>query len=216
MRSITGTMGLVVALLVAGAVPASAQWAIGAKGGITFADLSIDDAEDLDTDTRTGFNGGGFLEIPVGDVFAFQPGVYFTEKGTSFEEDGAEAEIRLNYVEIPVLGKFAVPTGGPVGIYFLGGPVVSFEAGCEVAVEGGGASLEVDCDEFDDGIDTKSTDFGVQVGAGIDFDISDGVALLLDGTYTFGLVNIDESPGAGDVKNRALSIDVGIRVPLGR
>lgn len=214
MRSISGTMVLVVALLVAGAVPASAQWAIGAKGGITIADLSIDDAVDLDSDTRTGFNGGGFLEIPLGDAFAFQPGVYFTEKGASFNDDGAEAEIRLDYVEIPVLGKFAVPTGGPVGIYFLGGPVVSFEAGCEIAVEGPGEDREVDCE--DEGVDTKSTDFGVQVGAGIDFDISDGVALLLDGTYTLGLVNIDDSPGEDDVKNRALSIDVGIRVPLRR
>ncbi len=105
---------LIVAFFV---IYASAQGIVakGLKGGINLADVRGDDVED--TELRLGFAIGGFLTYKVNEQFVVQPEIYYTSKGFKIKEEhydsatdyiSMEGTIIVNYLEIPVLGVFAV------------------------------------------------------------------------------------------------------------
>ena len=67
----------------------------------------------------------------------------------------------------------------------------------------------VSCDDT-----TKSIDYGVAAGAGLEMAVSDGLRLGVDLIYSLGLVNIDDT-SVEDIKTRHLSLQAGIVIPLG-
>jgi len=64
----------------------------------------------------------------------------------------------------------------------------------------------------DDG--TKSTDFGIAAGAGVEMAVSDGLWLGVDVIYSLGLTNVDET-AAEDIKTRHLAVQAGLVIPFG-
>jgi len=194
----------------------SAQAEIGFRGGVNFATLSGDDIDDADS--RTTLNVGGFVTLPVSSVFGIQIGAGFTSKGAESTEDGTTVSFNLSYIEIPVLAKISVPSTGNVGLHFLAGPAISFRTSCSFDAEGGGVSLSVDCDDtsiFADGGKIKKTDFGVMVGAGLDFSLAPNTSLLVELMYNLGLSELGDSGVDDNAKNRVFSILAGLSFKLG-
>jgi hypothetical protein len=125
-----------------------------------------------------------------------------------------ESELRIAYIEVPVLLKYTVGTS-IARPYFFAGPYLAFKISCEAEVGTGSASLTFDCDENEDeDAEFKSTDFGAVFGAGFDYDLG-GVTLVVDGRYDLGLSTLVDSPADPDVKNRAFAFLVGLSIPLG-
>lgn len=219
MRRSTFVLFAALGLTVATAGGADAQEVVlGAKGGINIADFSVDDEEATDTDTRTGVVGGLFASFGLGKVLAIRPEVLWAGKGATaldVEGEGVDLEFELDYVEVPVLLGARLASAGPVRPVLYAGPVVSFETSCEVeASVGGGEAEGVDCDDPEaDALERKSTDFGVAFGGGLEVG-SGPVVLVLDGRYTLGLVDIDDSMDATEVRNRALSLMAGIGIRI--
>jgi hypothetical protein len=207
--------------LVAGAAQLPAQdITIGIKGGIIITDLAVDDPTDpSDLDTRTSFAVGPFLELGISDVFSIQPEVLYTQKGAKDTEDGVDLTIKLNYIEVPVLLKARLsPAGSAVRPSVYAGPVVAFESKCEVEGSDGGVSVTLDCvDEDGLGLETKSVDFGVALGAGISIPAG-SVIVVGDARYTLGLSDINDTAGLEEVeiKNRTWSVFLGVGFPVGR
>jgi len=204
------------ALALAVATPLSGQGLRGGvKAGIASATLGGDDVDDAES--RTAFWGGGFLTFALTPGFAIQPEVLYASKGAAgsgaFDGD-LDAELRLAYIEIPVLLKFTVGTS-IARPYFFAGPTIGFKLSCEIEGSSGGVSITADCDEFEEeGVEIKSTDFGAVFGAGFDYDLG-GITLVVDGRYGLGLSSIAEGAGDPDVKNRAFAFLVGLSIPLG-
>jgi hypothetical protein len=201
-------MALPIALLVAG--PLQAQTTLGVKGGINIANVStnITDIEEL-VDSKTGFVGGAFATFGLGSLFALQPELLYSQKGFKAEESGAEAQLGVNYFEIPVLLKaqFKLAMLRPA-IY--AGPVVSFETSCNLSV----LEVSVECDEDEGFVDRKTTDWGAVFGANVDFFLGP-VMLLLDARYQLGLTNLADSPDVNEeVKNRVWQIMAGVGFTL--
>lgn len=200
---------LPLALLIA--APLQAQTTIGVKGGINISnvDTDIQDISDL-ADSKTGFVGGGFATFGLGDLFALQPELLYSQKGFKAEELGQTAELGTNYFEIPVLLKaqFQLAMLRPA-VY--AGPVVSFETGCTISASG----LSVDCDAEGDGfVDRKKSDWGAVFGANLDFFVGP-VTLILDARYQLGLTNLADVPEADEsVKNRVWQIMGGVGFTL--
>jgi hypothetical protein len=93
------------------------------------------------------------------------------------------------------------------------GPTIAFETGCELSgsdIEGG--EVEADCEQL--GIDTKSADFGLVFGAGVDLDAGRFV-ITGDARYDLGVTNLDDTGADGSVKNRAWEFFVGAGLPIG-
>lgn len=188
----------------AGAPQAAAQQNMfGVKGGFVAAEVS---ADELDLDSRTGFGFGGFLQVMVGPNFSIQPEALYLAKGASDDN----SEVALNYLQIPVLVQYHLPTPG-VSPRLFAGPSLAFEVSCDI--EDG--SFSASCDE--EGIDTKSADFGLVFGAGVDIPAG-GVVVTLDGRYDMGVTDIGEdADGLADaeIKNRAWELFAGVGFPFG-
>jgi hypothetical protein len=197
--------------------PLSAQRALGFRAGASIADLSIEVNDDVapDLSSRTGFIVGAYMDIPLNSSLFFQPGFGLTQKGAKINDDDDTFELRLDYLEIPLLLKYAFPTSGSVGFHLMAGPALAWELTCRVGIEAEGFSDDVDCGEEDVEIETKSIDFGVLLGGGVSFPMG-GVRLTAEGFYNIGMSNILDDAGVEDsAKNRALYLTVGVAFPIG-
>jgi hypothetical protein len=144
---------------------------------------------------------GLFVTVPVNDIVAFQPEVLFSQQGTRFTEAGETAKIKLDYVQVPLLGRFKLGSGSPVAI--LVGPSLGFRYRAKIDVPGAPAGLN---DEFEDEIETF--DAGLVTGLAVE-----AGRVVLDGRYSWGLMNIgkDNEFSSGTVKHRVFSASVGLR-----
>ncbi len=189
---------------------------IGFQGGITLAKLSGKGAADLNPTNRAGFLAGVFAELQLSPNFAISPEVNYVVKGTKISDGSADGNIKISYLQVPLLFKVLVPvkSSGKTQIrpQFYAGPAIGFKSGCDFKISDGTTSLSGKCS--DPGLDAtlKSTDFSVIVGAGL------GVGPVFFGArYDLGLIDInnDAAATADDAaKNRALSFMVGVSFPL--
>lgn len=193
--------------LFAGSVEAqngtASPWDFGLTAGVNIATLGGDDAED--TDNLTGFFLGVSLVRPMTDMISFQGEVAYSRKGAKINIGGTDVELRLDYIDVPLLAKIHLGPATPGGVrpaLFIG-PMVAFNIGCE------GEALGVSADCEDEDIEIKSVDFGLVGGAGLDFDRF-GVFVR----YQFGLASIDDSNDSADVFNRVIQIGGRVSVPL--
>ncbi|MEE9170819.1 MAG: porin family protein [bacterium] len=169
----------------------------GLKVGLNSANITGDDVSD--SKARSGFLAGVFLKLGVGSLI-IQPELLYTVKGAKVEDDPDIDELKLTYLEIPVLVKINLGSAPKVKPNIFAGPAFGILLSSKVKGPGG----EVDFKDI-----TKSSDLGVVVGAGIDIGLV-MTGITFDIRYTFSLSSIDDSGEDADVKNRVLSATAGI------
>ena len=196
---------------------AAQEIVVGVKGGGNVSDLRIEESgTSVASDTESGFAGGLFVQAGLGEIFAIRPEVFFSQKGASSSDEGLFYRASLDYVEVPVLVVARMPLGGRIRPYALAGPVLSFETGCEIEIEGLNGPVASPCESFDeeDPFLTKGTDFGLSLGGGVEM-MARRVVVMLDGRYTFGLTDINDIESAAEsYRNRAWSFSVGVGLPV--
>lgn len=203
---------LFLVLLLAAAAPLSAQTVLGLNAGVNVATLGGDDVPDASN--RTGLNVGVSFLFPVGENVGLYVGGSYSQKGAELSEPPLTLTVSANYIEIPVLLRYGFEGSGTVGAHFYGGGALGIEAKCEIEATDGTTTASADCSEAD--IETKTFDFGLVGGFGLDFGVSETLDLTLDVFYTLGLVSVDDTaPDPGDVKNRAFTIRAGLAIPIG-
>lgn len=203
---------LFLALLFAVAVPLSAQTTLGLNAGVNIATLGGDDV--TDASNRTGLNVGVSFLFPVGENVGLYVGGSYSQKGAELSEPPLTLTVSADYFEIPVLLRYAFGGSEAVGAHLYGGGAIGIEASCELEATDGVTSASADCTDAD--VDTKTFDFGLVAGFGVDFGLGDSLDLTVDVFYNLGLVSVDDTaPDPGDVKNRAFTIRAGLGIPLG-
>lgn len=180
----------------------------GLKIGMNSADLHGEDVKELEEDfgeelkSKWGLCAGGFIRFNISEAFAIQPEFLYTIKGGKFEETIAgetmKYEMNFSYLEIPVLVKFMIPTPGGIKPSLFAGPALAIKLSAKEKLVVAGETIdEEDIEEM------KDTDFGLIIGAGIDF-----WNLTVDVRYNLGLTTISDVAGE-DVKNGVISLIVG-------
>ena len=196
------------------ALPAAAQQTMfGVKGGVVVADVSVENVPDLsDPDTRKDIVAGAFLQVPIAGNISLQPEILFIRKG--FESpDASAADLRLDYVQVPLLIQYHLLSAGPVTPRLYAGPSLGFEAACTLfGSDVEGAEAESDC--ADENIDTESADFGIAFGGGVDVSLGT-IVVTGDVRYDLGVTNINGLEDEGSAKNRAWEFMAGIGIPFG-
>jgi hypothetical protein len=183
--------------------------AAGLKTGLNVATLYGDDIEE--SDARIGFCLGGFSSLNLAKNFALQGEVLYTQKGAYDEEyvlgELLKTTIKVDYLELPLLAKLVLPTGGGLVPSVYLGPAVAFEMGSSFEFELGGLKVEGDL------TDVKDVDIGLVLGTGLGFGPGP-IGFLLDFRYTAGLVSIDDTPGENqtDLKNSVATLSVGVSI----
>jgi hypothetical protein len=195
-----------IAMLVLVAIPATAQHRIGFIGGLNLANVSVDPEETgIEYSNRTAFGGGGVLDLRLAENIALQLEPMFLQKGTKVTDGSDEVKVKLSYIEVPVLLKFMLGQS-PTRPYIMAGPSAGFRLSAKVSNGG-----EIDIKDV-----IKSTDFGLDFGAGISFPAGNN-AIFVEGRYGLGLSNINDDPTDTntDVKNKGIQFMAGITFPLG-
>jgi hypothetical protein len=167
----------------------------GLKGGINLATWS-NNGSGAAYQNRLGFNGGLFARVPVTPQLSVQPEVVYSSQGTKYTVGNQEHDLKLNYVNIPVMLQANV--GG--GLYAEAGPQIGFLVGTADKVG------DVETDYFTTQ-DFKKTD--VAVGFGLGYSGLSGFGV--DARYNLGLTNIN-NVGTNKIKNNVLQIGLTMRL----
>jgi hypothetical protein len=111
-------------------VSAQAQVGIGLKVGANYSNITGDDAPDSNK-RLFGGHAGLTANFPISsdNFFSVQPELLFSMKGA--KNDATDADLRLYYIDVPVLARFnAAP------LFFEFGPQLSINVGDNVDLDG--------------------------------------------------------------------------------
>lgn len=156
----------------------------GIKGGLNFATLTGENNSEIGW--TTDFNFGVMAEIKISEKFSLQPEILYSGQGYG-SNDNTEGIIALNYINIPVIGKYYVTKK----LSLETGPQIGFL----LSTKGGTQDYKA---LF------KTTDFGVNFGIGYKLDNG----LNFGARYVLGLTNINDV-GSATNKNGVLQLHVG-------
>ncbi len=184
-------------LLLAAFMPRPAAAAVdvkfGLKAGLSLANnLWSDDDGTEEMLIRPTF--GIFAVFTLTPTLAIQPEVSYLTMGEKWLEEITVAET-FNYLHIPVLIKARLMKEGKVIPVVFAGPAISFLLSAKEA--------DFDVKEF-----FKSTDFGVDFGAGVEM-AAGKMKLLFDARYYLGLTNAYNGT-LYSMKNRGFVITAGV------
>ena len=193
-------------ILTVGGSSASAQTGVsfGVKAGANFANLDFSgDDVDVSFDRRVGLVAGAFMLVPMTETFGFQVEGLYSQKGAKFEEDGFEGSLKLDSFDVPVLARYTIPSSTDTSFHLFAGPSLGFKLSAKSKT-----SFDGEDDEEDISDDVAGVDFGVVIGAGLEFG-----RFVVDGRYTHGLTNLNkaEDNDGVEIKSRVFSIMAGFR-----
>ncbi len=182
-----------------------AQMRAGVKGGLNVSNLYVDDVDD--ENARYGFNLGLYGQVLSSDVFAIQPELLFSTKGSKIEYGGAlfdqTVKYNLSYLDLPILAVFKLGDAAEIHV----GPYVGYLLGASISHDGdlGSGADEIDKDHL------KSFDYGLSGGFGLNFG-----NLQVGARYNFGLAELADSDAAklliNDSKNSVAQIYLALNL----
>ena len=154
---------------------ASSPVRFGLKAGLNISNIS-----NSDTNSKAGFYGGAFANIPVAQDFSVQPEVLYSGMGAKSKYNSSD-KINLDYIAVPVMFQYnALPN-----LYVEAGPQFGFLVGAKLKTNSGSLDLKDS---------TKTFDFGLGLGAGYYFTQNIGVNVR----YVAGLTDIAKNRVGGD------------------
>ena len=173
-------------------------WSVGPEAGVSFSKYGGDAGTN---DLKTGAIGGLFLTYSIKNTFGITTKVLYAQKGAAFETNNVKQT--LNYIEVPVIGRFFLNKEGTFRPNIFLGPSFGFLTSVTNKV---GDADRVTVDDFSSSFNTF--DMGVTGGMGFNFLISNETYFIIDARYTHGLSDV--SKGAGFVNNNSVAITAGI------
>lgn len=195
-----GTLALAATLALTAEARAQTPVQYGVVAGLTSASMGGDIGDELDG-SLMGFVVGASAEVGLGPNFRLRPELTYTRKGAKESVGDDEFRLKMGYVEVPVLAKYAFPVQGSVRPHLLAGPAIAFKTSCTLELEVGGDEESADCE--DDGLETKGVDLGVVLGGGVDVG-----AFSVGVRYNLGLTDVPDIDGVGG-KHQVLSVVAG-------
>jgi hypothetical protein len=182
-----------------------AQMRAGVKGGLNVSNLYVDEVDD--ENARFGFNLGFYGQILSSDVFAIQPELLFSTKGSKIEYGGnffdQTVKYNLSYLDLPVLAVFKLGEDAEIHV----GPYISYLLGANISHDGdlGSGADDIDRDHL------NSFDYGLSGGFGLNFG-----AIQVGARYNYGLAKLEDSEAAelliGNAKNSVAQLYVALNL----
>ena len=208
------------------AAPLMGQTTLGIRGGLSQATVSSELEGQATQEARQGVVAGLDIAFPLASAVELRLGGAYAQKGTTSSVSSADlapeglggsggsASIEADWVQLSALARIGTPRNGGMSIALLVGPWAASLLSCDASLnfelgEFGSVNQSGSCDD-----ETKSIDYGVAAGAGLEMAVSDGLRLGVDLIYSLGLVNIDDT-SMEDIKTRHLALQAGIVIPLG-
>lgn len=195
---------------------------IGIKAGLNLSKLDSENHYgnyvNYGNSYRSGMNIGLFTEINSSDNFLMHAEIIYSMRGSEFiiEENNLptyapfphKVIYKLDYLEIPLLFQYSFLTQSRILPKIFLGPVVSFILNSKIETFDEDNSLG----EYDNNR-IKSTEFGIIIGVGADYNLSPG-KIIIDMRYQYGLTNLNEVDQIPNIKSNTISFNVGYGMAL--
>lgn len=190
------------------------------KGGVNFSTI-IDDSNQELYQRKKGIKFGCALEFPINSSFSIEPGIMFSKKGAKFSETDyyyygneydIEANLVLNYLEVPILFRTSFPVFNNNARFFVTiGPYIACSMDGKIRTKSSANNKELDIEEVlyigndkeDD--DIKSYDIGLTIGGGYVFNKFEIALYINDGLS-------DITPDKPEVRNNIVTLSVALKV----
>ena len=175
----------------------------GVKAGYNYSTFSGETSSLSTIEGLSGFYIGGLVELPISNVLSIQPELIFSRQGVAWKRELKgfgmsvninNADIRLDYLNIPVMAKVNL---GP--LFLQGGVQFGFLVGkpeTSSTVNGLRVTEQVDKDAY------AAFDFGVGAGLGVNL----SQHFFVEARYTHSLTNALD-PNNNSLKNAHISDD---------
>lgn len=183
----------------------------GLKAGVNLSKYRLTDGGNSENETKntTNFHLTGYLEAPLGSVFAIQSGLSLQGKGAESTIANNTQKQNVMWLEVPVNLLVKLPATPTSHLFIGAGPYAAFGIRGKSKITQNSTESEADVKFGNDVTDNlKGTDFGVNLLGGIQ--MNSGLNLGIN--YSFGLANItpeDADPIVANIYNRVVSFSVG-------
>ena len=151
----------------------------GIRGGINISNLDFDPDPTFSNTHRNGVAFGFFAEFNISDSYLIMPEIQFSAEGAK------EKELRLDYIQAPILLKYKITEKFHIGL----GPLVG-----------------VKIHEEDDGF----KNFAVSGVGGFEYMITNSI--FMDARYIYGFTNRLDNESNMKARNTTIQIGVGVKM----
>lgn len=173
-------------------------WSVGPEVGISLSKYGKDAGEN---DFKSGALGGVFLTYSILNTYAITTKLLYSQRGASFKS--SDTRQTLNYIEVPLIGRFFLNKEGSFRPNIFVGPSFGFLAGATNKV---GSNNPEPIESYKDNF--NGFDFGVTGGLGLNFLISTETYFIIDARYTHGLSDITKANE--NVNNNSFALSAGL------
>jgi hypothetical protein len=187
---------------------ANAQIEYGLRGGLNMSTLQGDIEN---TDNYLSFHLGLSAAFKVADKLSIQPEIQYSSQGTNYNyflqegnySESIEGELRLQYINLPILAKYTLAKG----LFIEAGPQIGYLAYSKqmadnIVKENGETIYHVTASRNLRDL-TNNIDYGVAFGLGYEF-IED---LFIEVRYYYGLNDVIKD--VENNKNSVLQFSIG-------
>jgi opacity protein-like surface antigen len=187
--------------------PLSAQWEIGGLIDFNLASISVPTGTSSENYSgRFGFGIGLVADRQLTEFISLHAEPMYLQKGGTIETSYVKLVFKVNYIEFPIMFKYAFPIKSPVTPYAMAGPSLGLMINAKYVDEEGYTQDEKD--------NTNVFDFGLGFGGGVSMPYGK-LTLFAETRYVLGLANINKESDESKVKNRGLQILLGVAFPIG-
>lgn len=218
MRTIRTAIVFVILAVIAGSSANAADISFGFKAGVNISSAAnTPDYWEESIDSKAGITAGAFLNFALSKNFSLQPELLYTQKGFggTLVEDIVELELSLGYFELPLLAKYAFSAGKKFRPVLFAGPSFAYCSSSTLTVSTWIFSGDVDISSV-----THTTDFGMVLGTGFDYETSGGT-IIFDMRFTYDFTKVlvsgdfeingeTETIEEDDFTNYGISLMVGL------
>ncbi len=176
-------------LLFIGNATYAQKFQIGLKAGTNASNYT---GGNLDSKALLGFHAGGSFNFLLGNNFSISPEVLFSSQGAKYNDLGNEKNLKVSYIQVPVMAKFRFNGG----FYLEAGPQVGFKVGEDVDIP-------------DETIGNFAKDLDLSVGAGLGFHSRSGFGI--GARYIAGLSKVGDFSSSEinpDFKNSVIQLSL--------
>ena len=149
---------------------------------------------------RKAYIVSGYATYKSSEDVDIQGEINLTMKGAYIEEDGEKFEMNINYLEVPIMGKYQFQNKQrKVRPYFMMGPSIAIKISAKGKLIEDGQSLEGDIENV------RPLDIGVVFCGGVLIE-----NILIEGRYTYNISKVFDDTSV--VHNSVFSIMFGLKV----
>ena len=188
-------------------IPLQAQWEVGGLIGFNVAGISVSSGPSSeDYSSKLGFGIGAVVDRLLTDQIILHLEPMYLQKGGTIKTSSFTLKFKVNYIELPIMIKYAFMINSSLTPYAMAGPSIGLLTSAKYEDDEGSTQDEKD--------NTNGFDFGLGLGGGVSYPHGN-MTFFAETRYVFGLTNINSESDESTVKNRGLLVFFGVTVPIG-